>query len=755
MKKSVKKLLCCMMTVFLIFSANLVVSAAAPELDSSGPNFQIESKSAKKGDELEVSVSVANNPGFWSVMLSITYDDGLSFVKNDGLPSVTTSDAFAQKGQTDISYSCSKLTYLYSANDFSDITDNGELFTVKIKVDDDAITGDYYVSFVDYSSSNFIDSEGNKVGFTFGNGTISVDGKNISESGGTSSLDYDYSFNAIDCSPVGSVSSTVGTHYQSDISPVMTLSKFNPTESGQYVEYTLPELPAGNYDLYTYSRDYSSSRGTFDIYIDDVLTNTIDFTNTSLSMNIRSVGEFVLNEAKTVKVKFVVTDTVNLLYLGGFKLYKDRPVYIDETVDIYTMNDGSKPSVFGVTRDYPNTSEIKTVSENNVLSFARTTDGISLVNRAIFFKLPDNIYTNYENLVSLSFTVKTDYGYFYSQNSGYNRIYMSSYPTESPTSLNAIKIANSSQYKFSTTDTVMTIDFTSDTGKYIINNDLKYINIINSVEQNNGNSFNYLYIDDVKLTYKVELEGNNVSIDGVPKAIIPDGKTFTLPNDDDKIVAYKDSDNNYYACGQSVIVNGDIEFTSLTLNMKTLSGASMRLNDSEVSSSITGIRYYTEIDTELVTELRDAGFDIQLGTLITPETLFGDKELTDLKHGVDFGRPTNYIDVKYGSNIFYTDDDFKGIVGSIIKISDNHAVWNYVARGYAIVSYNGYEKSIYADGDPELPRRSIGYIAYMIKNDTDFYDSLDSNKQSLVNYYYDLYCQFILTSDPYVKDKFD
>ena len=91
------------------------------------------------------------------------------------------SENVSSKISVDTNYSMSKLTVLLVSNTLSDITENGVLFSIKIKVDNDAVTGDYNVSFTDYSSSNFINCNGEKVGFTFGNGVISVNGKNLSE----------------------------------------------------------------------------------------------------------------------------------------------------------------------------------------------------------------------------------------------------------------------------------------------------------------------------------------------------------------------------------------------------------------------------------------------------------------------------------------------------------------------------------------------------------------------------------------------
>lgn len=743
MKKVLKTVL--MVILSLLLSTSLItVSADLPPFDTFAPYFQIESKSVNMGDEVELSVSIGNNPGFWSAKLTITYDDGLSFVKENSVPILNVSESFSSKASVDTSYSMSKLNVLLTANEVSDISENGVVFTFKIKVDNDAVTGDYNVSFTDYSSINFINADGEKVGFTFGNGVISVNGKSTGVY--TATDPYDYSFDAVNCNPVASTDSTLGTYSQSDISPKMTLSKFIPTAAEQYVEYTLADLPEGKYDLYIYSRD-STARGTFDIYVDDVLLNTVNFYEATLVMNTRNVGSFTLLETKNVTVRFVADETVNGMYLASFRLYKDKPVYEQKTVSIYTMDELSRPSVYGVTRDYPNTVDFVSVSDNNVLSYEKTTDGIGLISRSLYFKLPDDIFTKYYNLLSLSISIKTDTGKFYSHNNGYNRMFMSSYPTENPTSKNAVKIASSSTYTFSTTATAITIDLTSSVGENIVKNDYKYFNLINSVDNNNGNTYKYLYIDDVTLTYNQVMNGNYVTIDD-ESTFVPEGAAFTFPNNDDDIVAYKDLSGNYYACGSSISVTEDTTFESVKLTLKTLNSASMRLGN------MSGIRFYTALDTSVVQELRDSGISVNLGTLIAPEKYFGTKSLNDLKHGVDFGKTVNYADVVYSSLNYYKEESFSGIVGSIVNIKDDHVVWNYVGRGYAQVVVNGITKYIYAQSDTKLPSKSIGYISFMLKKDSSSFNALSEINQSIVNRYYDLYCNYYELNDPYKSDKF-
>ena len=225
-----------------------------------------------------------------------------------------------------------------------------------------------------------------------------------------------------------------------------------------------------------------------------------------------------------------------------------------------------------------------------------------------------------------------------------------------------------------------------------------------------------------------------------------------MPNEDDNIVAFKDTNNVFYACGQQVEVKSDLYFSSVKLSLETLSTASMRLNSLEVSNKISGIRFYTEVDEDVVSTLKNNGFEIELGTLIAPKRYFGTKPTTDLKFDVDFGKTVNYAVVPYMSDAYFSDSEFSGIVGSIRNIKENHAIWNFVGRGHAKVSYNGIEKIVYATGKDQLPERSICYIAYCLKNDINAYESYLDDQKAIIDYYYKLYVNF---KDPYGEDIFD
>ena len=165
----------------------------------------------------------------------------------------------------------------------------------------------------------------------------------------------------------------------------------------------------------------------------------------------------------------------------------------------------------------------------------------------------------------------------------------------------------------------------------------------------------------------------------------------------------------------------------LSLEMTTNEGASIRLNNH------TGLRFYTEVDKDKVTQLRNAGYTVQLGTLIAPANYVDGNELT---FDLGIGR---FVDVQYVANEYFSQGSFSGIVGSITNIKEtttsNPATGNilrdFVARGYAKITDSQNQTTIvYADYTPSSAR-SLGYVAYMFRANNWNNDIYLSNKTNV------------------------
>lgn len=297
-----------------------------------------------------------------------------------------------------------------------------------------------------------------------------------------------------------------------------------------------------------------------------------------------------------------------------------------------------------------------------VLKLKKIQDQIS------YFSLPSDIYTANGTPTKLSFDIRSDTGNFVINNSANYSFYLTNKPSDTATTSNSVKIEKS-RYSFTSRWLTISIDLTSDDYKAIVEKNYRYICIIN--RYSSSNTANYLYIDNVSLSRVVESD-------------------------------------------------------ELSVDVNTLSQASIRLN------SINGIRFYTEIDKDKISELKAKGAEIEMGTLIAP------KDLID-SNGLTFDSE-KYLNVEYLANEYYTEDSFEGIVGSIAKIKETtesnptsgNIAREFVGRGYVKVTLNGKTKINYATVDSNFSR-SLAYVANALKNDTDKYENLSSDSKILVN----------------------
>ncbi len=219
----------------------------------------------------------------------------------------------------------------------------------------------------------------------------------------------------------------------------------------------------------------------------------------------------------------------------------------------------------------------------------------------------------------------------------------------------------------------------------------------------------------------------SVKVDGT--IIIPNvNGQFVLPESDDSgFVYYTDGTNTYNPGYVFENITESVELESVTLSFSMLSGASFRYN------TPSGIRFYSDVDTDLIEKLRHDGASVELGTLIAPKDYLDDKELT-------FESGVFYACVPFESTEWHENGDFKGIIGSIVNIKECNLNREFVGRGYIKFTQDGVTKTIYANYDNDDIKnnsRSICCIAnqVMIYNS----DTLTVEHFDLVKNYADLY----------------
>ncbi|MGN0173328.1 MAG: carbohydrate binding domain-containing protein [Acutalibacteraceae bacterium] len=160
----------------------------------------------------------------------------------------------------------------------------------------------------------------------------------------------------------------------------------------------------------------------------------------------------------------------------------------------------------------------------------------------------------------------------------------------------------------------------------------------------------------------------------------------------------------------------------LEVDAEMVNGASIRLNEKN------GIRFYTNVDTQKINELKNSGAKVEMGTLIAPADLLDEEELT-FETASD-----KRVNVCFDSEIYFTEDDFAGIVGSIVNIREStdenlnsgNIGRDFIGRGYVKVTKDNKSYISYASYNSSYAR-SLAFVANGLKN--------DSNQVSLYNKY--------------------
>ncbi len=157
MKKLVSLLVVLALTcVFLMSSA----------FAAGDPQIVVSSVEAAAGDEIVLTVSLVNNPGFTNGKISVTYDEaGLEFVELD----TATQDCF------DCGIAAMSNGPVMNFVAVQDVTEDIELFYIHLKVKDSA-AGDYRVGLTIHLMKNNAEED---LAFTVVQGAVSVGGQSV------------------------------------------------------------------------------------------------------------------------------------------------------------------------------------------------------------------------------------------------------------------------------------------------------------------------------------------------------------------------------------------------------------------------------------------------------------------------------------------------------------------------------------------------------------------------------------------------
>lgn len=161
MKKHLFKTVFVIVVVFAIIASALFVSKASNE-----PSIVLSSVQGEEGEEVEVALSLNNNPGITALSVNIAYpSEGyeLISIENAGLfeSSISTSQL-----------SRNPVTLSWFAADSGNKNDSGDLAILKFKIKDGAKSGDITLS---YDEDNIFNNSMENVSFQTVNGKITVD----------------------------------------------------------------------------------------------------------------------------------------------------------------------------------------------------------------------------------------------------------------------------------------------------------------------------------------------------------------------------------------------------------------------------------------------------------------------------------------------------------------------------------------------------------------------------------------------------
>ena len=118
------------------------------------------------GSEVEVRVSIANNPGLWGGTVKITYDKALEFIDCTG------TELLGDSVQFEYSTSGNVITLMWDNSKIQNSTANGDLAVIKVKVPADAtVENQYEISFQEVDLWN---KDEDQLELDTTNGTITV-----------------------------------------------------------------------------------------------------------------------------------------------------------------------------------------------------------------------------------------------------------------------------------------------------------------------------------------------------------------------------------------------------------------------------------------------------------------------------------------------------------------------------------------------------------------------------------------------------
>ena len=150
---------------FTNVTSDITVTAIYEKI-SIEPQFIVSSNDAKRGDTIEVSVALKNNPGIASIILSVAFD-------SDALTLTEVIYNSSIGGQTVQPQNMNSPVKLYWINGFADAEGDFVLATLKFTVKSDATVGDHDIT-LSYNADDIYDISETNLPFGIVNGKVTV-----------------------------------------------------------------------------------------------------------------------------------------------------------------------------------------------------------------------------------------------------------------------------------------------------------------------------------------------------------------------------------------------------------------------------------------------------------------------------------------------------------------------------------------------------------------------------------------------------
>ena len=154
-------------------SSDLTVTAQYEK--STAPMIYVEKVSAENGDKnIQVPVSIANNPGIMGMVLTVSYDESVMTLKGGTAGSALSGLEMTAPGK--LGSGCK-----FGWDGMQEVTGNGEILILTFDIKDSAAAGTYDIQ-ISYGAGDIFDDEYNDLPIEMRKGTVTITTKILNQS---------------------------------------------------------------------------------------------------------------------------------------------------------------------------------------------------------------------------------------------------------------------------------------------------------------------------------------------------------------------------------------------------------------------------------------------------------------------------------------------------------------------------------------------------------------------------------------------